>query len=416
VKFQGNRRRITLEDIGKLLVNNSYYILLSYLLCGEIFTKAFLEVIRSYVFIPYKLDILLLYGAVALIVIYSYQYIKKSFPFAELMILAFFWAVFLLSLTIHGEYDAMFKSISKSLFNGTLGYICFRCVKDWKKLLKFLGGTSFVITLSLFIYLNVKGGLEHYSLYLGYLLLPGVIISINEMLRKKSVLFGLNFLLGMFLQLSIGARGPVLVVLLFLVVRIIFETNRSKYGILIAAGTILIGYLIIRNFDWIVQSLSAFYGSNNLSDRIFTKFQNEQFLNGGTRSIIQKYAIQGIGDHSVTGVGLGLDRLYIAQAMGDIENASGYYPHNPFLEIWLQFGLLFGTGIIIILFRPIVRAFIKKKIPVEAKDVALIMVFVGVVPLLISSSYLTKPEFFMSLAVCVAVSKLRPAGEKENSG
>ena len=71
----------------------------------------------------------------------------------------------------------------------------------------------------------------------------------------------------------------------------------------------------------------------------------------------------------------------------------GWYPHNIFLELWVQFGVVLGTLLILLLLGVILRAFI---VPVEFDRRALILVFVGLglMPLLFSASYLSWPPFF----------------------
>lgn len=407
MKIRDGGRRLTVPRIDRLFFQNSFYILLFYLICGDLFSKALLGLIRSFVRIPYRLDALLIYALLALAVLYSYKYIIRSFPTKELGVFVFLWCCFLISFAVESGFNSMYASMAKDFLIGTAGFICFRCIKDWNKFLKWLGAMAFVITISLAIHLRIVGGLGRYSMYLGYLLLPGVIISANELIRKKSILFGANLIFGLVLQLSMGARGPILCALVFICVRVLIETGRSKYSFLIISTTVIVGFFLFKYFDTIVTALSVFTGTSNLSNRVIAKFQSEQFFNGGTRNIVQSNAIEMIGNHFLTGVGIGRDRIYMARLMGDSYNALGYYTHNPFLEIWLQFGVLIGSVLLFYLFRPIVRALFKKNVPNEIRDVVLIMVFSGVVPLLISDSYLTKPEFFFAVAICSAVSKMK---------
>src|SRR5664280_106016 len=62
----------------------------------------------------------------------------------------------------------------------------------------------------------------------------------------------------------------------------------------------------------------------------------------------------------LTGVGMSNERPILAQSMGAMVDADslGWYPHNIFLELWAQFGVILGTLLPLLLLGAILRVFV----------------------------------------------------------
>lgn len=413
---------ISLKQNGESteLVRRCYLFLLCYLMGGEIITASLLSLLRSYIAIPYKLDRVMILTVVVLCILAVIRPVLSRFPIKELFVFSFLLLAFLISWMVESGYDDMFQSMLQDFLLGAAGYILFRTVTDWARLLRWFSVMAFLITISLLVYLKIIGGLERYSMYLGYLCLGGVVISMNEAIRKRNVLHIINSVFGFVLLISMGARGPIAVSLIFLTIRLLLELKRSRFGILIVLLVAAAGWLILRNLEDIMLYISFLFERNNLSMRALQKLQRAEFLKYDNRSLRLTYVSRLISEHAFSGVGIGRDRIKIAEIYSTTLSPIGEYAHNPFFELWLQFGVILGTALILLMLWIIVRALLAKNSK-EARDIVLIMLFNGFVPLMVSDSYFSRPFFFYSMAVCMAcagsqklrVMRLRNAGEGE---
>lgn len=148
---------------------------------------------------------------------------------------------------------------------------------------------------------------------------------------KSMVAMTLPFL-GILLLLS-GSRGPIIsFVMVILLLLIIIKKKRSKQRILIMGFTCLVLFLL----------LLPFFGEGR--DKIFNRFMHM----GSDRNVLNRFAlyrsaIELFSRHSLIGVGVG---GYSQIVSSDVR----LYPHNIFLEIMTELGIVGMSIFIFILF------------------------------------------------------------------
>jgi len=140
-----------------------------------------------------------------------------------------------------------------------------------------------------------------------------------------------------------------------------------------------------------------------LSTRVAALLLDGTLLEDRDRSELSDHTLNLIAQYPLTGVGMSNERPILAQWMGaavDTESL-GWYPHNIFLELWAQFGVILGTLLLLLLLGAVLRVFV---VSVDLDRRALVLVFVGLglMPLLFSASYLSWPPFFGLVGLCLS--------------
>ena len=109
-------------------------------------------------------------------------------------------------------------------------------------------------------------------------------------------------------------------------------------------------------------------------------------LNLSGRDRFYTGALQLIKDYPLTGIGIAGDRVHLQG-----------FVHNVFLELILDYGIIFGLLISIIL----ICIFVKSIVSVDRETSNFNMIFLclGVVPLMFSSSYLFNTWFWIYLGL-----------------
>ena len=223
---------------------------------------------------------------------------------------------------------------------------------------------------------------EDVSMRFGYALLPSLIFFLYQIILKKTLVFYVLFLLG-FIQLFIwGSRGCMLSLMLFYLLYVVYNKKITFSFI-----SILFFILLVR--DFLIELLLCFI----------------RFLPFETRKIANYLTMftEGLVKSSS-----GRDKLYESAWNLFCSNPWGYgagyynsalrsYPHNLFLEIAVEWGILGASCAIIYFFIYLYRVY-KIKYSIE-KNIIIAFSAIMLGRLLVSSSYWERPEFWMCLGV-----------------
>ncbi len=183
-----------------------------------------------------------------------------------------------------------------------------------------------------------------------------------------------------------GGRGGLIVVLMGLIVFIIREKGFlkfAKYFVLSGLVIFLLLYFVSKaNFFFSERITESF-------DRLFSFISSDGINMEGTSNRDDFYgiAVSKISQSLIFGYGI----------FGLVDTLGEYYPHNIFLEILLQGGIIYLIIFLIIM----INFFFKLSRLIRLKkdeDIILIPTIYSVVLLLFSSSYLQEPFFWFSLS------------------
>ncbi len=183
-----------------------------------------------------------------------------------------------------------------------------------------------------------------------------------------------------------GGRGGLLVVLVGLVVFIIRKKGFflfMKYLFVFSLITTTIFYFAIKSGFFFSDRLIESY------DRLFSFISSDGINMEGTSNRDDFYgiAISKISDRLLLGYGI----------FGLVDSLGEYYPHNIFLEILLQGGIVYLIIFIVIMINFFLKLFRLIKLR-ENEDIILIPTIYSFVLLLFSSSYLQEPFFWFSVS------------------
>lgn len=221
--------------------------------------------------------------------------------------------------------------------------------------------------------------LNEYSMGFGYCILLPMLVLFYQ--RK---FYSIIISLLLFLLLVIyGSRGPLLTVAFFLFYMLI---NQKSFG--------LVGLIVLLSIVGFASFVS-YIESLGISSRTISMFLGGNLDSESNRDIIARKAIETINNNPITGCGLFGDR----KPVGD-------WCHNIILEVLCDFGVIFGSILLLLFFYAIIRAFIKLK--GINKDIFAMFIAYALVPMFVSNSYLTDSNFALFVGLLLLIYKVRP--------
>ena len=177
-----------------------------------------------------------------------------------------------------------------------------------------------------------------------YSILPHMCLIFYYILKKANVINITVFIAGIVMMFSLGNRGSIGCLAVFIVLTLLFIYRKAHP---LALAAVIIGFIIVIAtplFDIIFEWMYDFAVDNGLSTRIFDKFTEGELSDDSGRSAIQSIIKSAIWESPFFGKGIMGDRVLI-----------GGYAHNIVLELMCDFGIILGFG----LFGAILIIFIK---------------------------------------------------------
>ena len=344
-----------------------------------------------------------------------------EFPWQEIVPFVFLLALIAISALINST-DQVIQDYYWDLLQGVAlsalpFYILFRACKPTKELLDAMGIAALVALAAGFVVVTQLMTLDtkSYSQWLSYLLLPSAIIlqyhCFHSTNRIRFLVYIIAAIVSFGLLLSTGARGPLAIAVVYFIGSCILPKRFSpelRFALFLLI--VFVAVFVLVNLESVMSLLMTVMGENGLSVRLARLYElNVLFVDDGRSS----FADMTLGAilNAPLGVGVGQDCVILASAQG-AEAIAGNYPHNIFLEILLQFGIVVGTVILVGLACLIWKSF-SKGTELE-RSYLCIMLMLGVMPLLVSGTYLEWDYFWATLGVCIAI--IRPMGSEKRKG
>ena len=362
--------------------------------------------IRTLITNTYKIDTALCYLCLLIFSLYSLPHIIKRLNKTIIFILIFILLSFLISILLPNYISGIIISnIDVLLIQCIPLLVAISCVKDFECLLKRLYVTGYIILIAnvilLFIY-NSYDILEknNYSQNGGYIISLGVLMIL---ISQKKVIDGLAIIFGSFMAISMGARGPILVIAMGLIIHLLFINKKNLKAILLIIVTIsIITLIIFLNLNNILTAIKNFLDKIGVSSRLIDQLLNGNFIQDNSRKQLIEFSINYIKQNPIFGAGLLGDRKIIYENVGSLASSSGEakeaYIHNIFLEFMLQYGVLVGLMASIILILNCIIPFFKKN-NTEYIEVLILAICCGLIPLLVSFSYVWYAPFYFLIGM-----------------
>jgi len=221
------------------------------------------------------------------------------------------------------------------------------------------------------------------------MLLPTVIF-LDKSIDRFNIISILITLISTIIILSLGARGPVMCVGVFFILKLINMRNKPTYRnvlvYIILITIILIGLFF---FNTLLESLNNLFLQLGIRSRTLSLFLRDNLHLSG-RDRLYNDMLKTIADNPIFGVGLAGDRRII-----------GRYSHNIIIEVFSGFGIIIGSIIILFLMLICIKAILSKK--TLASSIISMWFSMGFVHLMVSSSYLIDFRFWIYLGLSLSL-------------
>ena len=229
------------------------------------------------------------------------------------------------------------------------------------------------------------GDMDH-----AYKLLPHCCLIAYYAVKRTNILNLVCVVVGGFYLLMLGTRGAALLYLVL--IALLFIMGRTSKGavarIVVIFGAVG-GFVVSPWYDaailWMYQKAQQF----GLSVRIFDKLIAGEVALSGGRDTIRETLLYSIKENPFFGNGLCSDRVL-----------AGNYAHNIALELWVEFGVILGTAILIAVIVVLFRGYKATKEEGE-KGLILALIFASFFKLFLSGSYLDERLLLLLLGLCV---------------
>ena len=288
---------------------------------------------------------------------------RKYFIIDFWILLGLVGVFFAVTLFFHSDYLPYYTQEEYGLWDyvlkpnrGIYGYFFVRLVNDPKRILKdtkCAGWMMFVYFAHRIIqakqrgYWNgVAGDDGHvkmtYSVAFGYEVLLFAAVFLYSALKEKKIQDWFAAGLATVMILVGGSRGPILFLVVTVVLFILTELKNSKHKwkIIAAVSTVMIlMQLYLIRFLEFVSSIMNRFGA---SSRFIEKLLSDDISNDSGRDKIWAAAIDMIKDKPLGHGAYGARHVIVNYIIAG-------YPHNVFLEILIEFGIVFGTILILFL-------------------------------------------------------------------
>ncbi len=264
-------------------------------------------------------------------------------------------------------------------------------IYDWKVLKGVMKRASYVV-FCIGVLLGVmlfsgRVSVGAYSMPLSYYLLLPALMFIDQFLDRPSLKDVVFALLLMLLILAVGARGPIMCIFAFVILKLIGPHKRlghtNVFAYLILLCLVMVTAL---SLDQLLAYLYQILGRFGITSRNISLFLQPQ-LYLSDRDILFSRVIDEIIDSPFIGIGIGGDRRVL----------DGDYVHNLLIELIADYGIPLGSIFVFMLVLLMSRFFLSRN--KDQYDMFAVWLTIGMVPKLVSGSYLESMNFWIVLGL-----------------
>lgn len=315
-----------------------------------------------------------------------YRVILSAIPMSLAIILSFrrnptmFFITYLIAILLLLLHTIIFPNNAQYIEKDSLRFLlpmvipsalCLITVRNIDFIEKVWYQISWIVFAEVLIYvLAYFGGLffiTDYNMSFSY----GCLLPMSSLYHKKNKLSVLASLLMFIVVVSIGSRGAAIIFLAYIVFDVL--QNNKK---------LIIPLLLLLSFALAsLPTIISFLDSIGLQSRTLDLLATGQIGNSSGRDNLYDIAINTILDNPFIGVGLWGDRVLF----------NGGYCHNILIEIFLNWGILVGIGIIGLFGVKTLQVYFKSDKLNKNRIISYFLIFIG--PLMASGSYLTDYDF-----------------------
>lgn len=360
------------------------------------------------------IDTMLCLGVLLVIVVFAFPTLLHRFNTVSIIAILVILIAFGIA-AINPKSSAYVEhEFTKSLTNAIPFFFVAQALSDGKKLQDAMIKTApFVILMAAMYYaiIFITGGeTREDNMAFSYYLLPFSSILLIKTLEEHTLKNILLVVVAFVVHILCGTRGPVVCFMACFVLATMFSKMPViSRAIVVILGVLAVFYINSEQFIRHIQELSEVLEDLGMKNRILDKLMEDEFLDGSGRETVRQTVLAAIGEAPVFGHGFLGDRIF----------QNGGYPHNFVLEMWCQFGILFGTLIMVAVGAGFLVVFLRRK---ETRGLYIMLFVATFVKMMLSGSYIYEGLFFLLLGLMTnkkldipaSASTLRVAGTEEN--
>lgn len=353
----------------------------------------------AYVAFPFILFSILILG--------SFGYIAKRLKGLDLLFYTVILIVSLVTIMIGSRTNEKFNDYALGFLTYVvpmyfIGIAAGKLLHNDDKILSLLEKISIVsVLLNVFYYASIGLSFQAEwmsSQYIPYMLLPHISLITLSIFREFKLYKIATLLLGLVFMIFLGNRGSIVCYLVLLLVVIMHKANNASYKAKLGIAACLGGLIIVILFTDVYDAFTLFLLSKaqelGMSTRVvlFLRRDFEVVSFDSNRLGLQEQLFDAINERPF-GYGLAGDFSII-----------GGYSHNILIEWLVEFGYVFGGGLIVA-FLALLFSSIRAAKNWEERSVIWLFISNVFIMLLISETYLGIPEFFFLIGLCVSIKR-----------
>lgn len=333
-------------------------------------------------------------GIVGLAYLYALPIVIKRSKIKLIGIYSLGVFVFLLHYLLFPENSFYMKGVIFPFFFMCLPALVYSMsIRNWNTLQNSMIKASLIVlivgTVLGVLVLFGKATVGGYSMSLSYYMLLPMIIILNELFDNYSLKTLIFSLIALAIILSLGSRGPILCVMVFVLLKIMRPFTKLTYTkLLFFLTTFTATLFIVIYLDSILHYINDLLLNFGIRSRTIALFFREGVHLSGRENIYPKI-VEAIQDNPLLGIGIAGDRLI-----------TGGYAHNLFLEVLASFGIIVGSALLIALLYLIIKNLLTKD--KQKYNMIIIWVSLGFIPLIVSGSYLISMNFWLLTGLMIA--------------
>lgn len=329
--------------------------------------------------------------------ILKYQLLRVKGIVIWLALLAFFMINYGFTNQVLKVYYFSIDMILTYIFYIPIAVFLIPQIRDVNKVLSQIALFRYVVlVIAVFmVFFSGYASNEHETyMSFSYAVMPFVLLCFYEACYRGKSFDYFAYILGVIIMVFYGARTPLvssLVSAALMYMIYIRQHKKVSARIMIYLMILVIAFIIISSSNVILAWLGDF--GESIGSYALSKLNQDAFLESAGRDSIYEGAIRLIRSKGGAPLGLFADRYYL-----DV-----IYVHNIFLEFLINFGVIVGGILSILLIYGIFRSFLVSK--GESIKVFLIISFFAIfIRFLLSGSYLIEGMSFVYFAILMRFS------------
>lgn len=229
------------------------------------------------------------------------------------------------------------------------------------------------------------------------IIIPSIIVLFYDRIKIIKIIGISQLLAGIAFLVVLGSRGAVLGVILCVLLLLLYRNNKNLRILSFKSLLVALSFITtILFFEPIITFVYENLQDHNISSYSLMRMVNS--LNDGSslssgRDDIYAVAISGIRDNLILGSGI-----------GSFDNYSGAYPHNIFLQVLYEGGLLFGIPLIAVIILSICT--LNQKVTMDRRLLHIYLISAGLVQLLFSANFWSSILFWYWIGLSLKRIKL----------